>query len=75
MVNVVKLTLIIGGLFLTFIIRARGSWLFASSLIIILLSGFFILTKHQGGALKILPVAFFLLLMALFGYLVEIKKR
>lgn len=58
-----------------FIIRARSSWLFTLSLIVILLSGFSILTKHQGGALKILPVAFFLLLMASFRYLIEIKKN
>ena len=74
MVNAAKLTLIIVGLFLAFVIKTKSSWLFALSLIVILLVGFLILTGHQGGALQFSQAAFFLLLMALFRYLIEIKK-
>jgi len=72
-VKVAKLALVIVGLFLTFVIKTKSRWLFALSLIVILLSGFFILTNHQGGALEFSLASFFLLLMALFRYLVEIK--
>ena len=75
MVNVAKWVLIIGGLFLAFIIRVRSRWLFTLSLIVILFIGIIVLAGHKGAALQFSVASFFLLLMALIRYLVEIKKN
>jgi len=75
MVNAAKLVLVVIGLFLAFIIKTKSLWLFALSLVVILLSGFLILTSHQGAALQFLEASFFLLLMASFRYLIVFKKN
>ncbi len=75
MVNVAKLALIIGGLFLAFIIRAKSQWLFVLGLILVLLVGFLVLTGHQGAASQFSVSSFFLLILALFKYLHEFKEN
>ena len=75
MVNLAKLALVIVGLFLAFIIKTKSLWLFALSLVVILFIGIIVLVSHQGAALQFSQTVFFLLLIASFRYLVEIKKR
>lgn len=72
--NVAKLTLIFSGLFLAFVFRLKSHWLFALGLMVLASVGFFILTKHQGAAQELSIALFFLMGVALFRYLVEIKK-